>query len=138
MSGDRVLAEVRALERADLETLRALWRERIGAVPKLRSADLLRRILAWKMQEQAYGGLTAETRRKLRSAGRREAAGPTLRSGSRLTREWGGQVHEVEVVEGGFVYDGERFASLSPIALHITGTRWNGPRFFGLRGGAQP
>lgn len=133
MSERSVLEEVRALGRADLEDLREIWRNRIGAAPKLRSPDLLRRILAWRIQAQVYGSLSGETRRLLRKDGARAAANPSLRPGVRLVREWRGRTYEVEVIDGGFIYDGVRFKSLSQIATLIAGVRWNGPRFFGLR-----
>lgn len=130
-----VTQEVQALERLDLEGLRAVWRGRWGAPPRLRSADLLRHLIAWRLQAAVCGGLDADTRRRLRAP----AKGPegALRPGQRLAREWLGRRHEVEVGEDGFVYQGQAFASLSEIARTITGTRWNGPRFFGLRE-AQP
>ena len=66
------------------------------------------------------------------AARRRSLARPTLRPGNRLVRRWRGRTYVVEVTEGGLVYDGERFGSLSVIAGKITGTRWSGPKFFGL------
>ena len=70
--------------------------------------------------------------RRLLSGG---AAGPEalLSEGTVITREWKGVRHEVEIADGGFIYRGERWKSLSEVARTITGTRWNGPRFFGLR-----
>lgn len=122
------------LETADLQELRQEWGRRYGAAPRLRSADLLRRILAWRMQAAAEGGLDRSTRGML--AGK--AAGPEnlLSAGTVITREWKGERHDVEIAEGGFIYCGERWNSLSEVARAITGTRWNGPRFFGLREGA--
>ena len=107
---------------------------RFGAVPRARSSDLLRRLLAWKLQEEAYGGLDAATR-KLLTQTFKAPSGPRLGVGTRLVREWKGERHEVEVGEDDAVtYRGEAYASLSEIAREITGTRWNGPRFFGFRG----
>jgi len=122
------------LETADLRELRSEWEQRYGAVPKLRSADLLRRMLAWRIQSAADGGFDRATR-KLLTGG---TAGPEvlLSEGTVITREWKGDRHEVEVTEGGFIYRGERWKSLSEVARTITGTRWNGPRFFGLRDAA--
>lgn len=121
----------RRLEDADLAQLRLEWEERFGAAPRLRSADLLRRILTWRVQAAAEGGLDQVTRRLL--AGNRTGPESMLPEGTVISREWKGLRHEVEVAEGGFVYRGERWKSLSEIAREITGTRWNGPRFFGLR-----
>jgi hypothetical protein len=128
---DRVTEEVRALARLDLQGLREEWRRRIGPPPALRSVDLLRRNLAWRMQAAVFGGLDADTLAALKQ--RHNYTGPKLVPGMRLAREWRGVVHEVELVEGGVLYEGRRFASLSEVARSITGVRWNGPRFFGLR-----
>ena len=125
-----VTEEVRALAGLDLEGVRAEWRKRLGEPPKLRSVDLLRRNLAWRMQAAVFGGLDDKTLAMIRG---RPAPGPELRSGSLIAREWQGVRHEVEVIDGGFRYNGETYDSLSKIARLITGTRWNGPRFFGLR-----
>lgn len=132
MSAELIADEVRALERLDLDGLRAEWRRRVGPPPALKSPDLLRRLLAWRIQAEALGGLDAETRRRLRRRSN-AARGPSLNAGARIAREWKGVRHDVEVVDDGFVYDGARYDSLSEIARVITGTRWNGPRFFGLR-----
>ena len=121
------------LEGLDLADLRARWRARYGAPPALRSPELLALMLAWRIQAEREGGLDADIRRALRRpAGVRAAAEPT--GGTRLAREWEGVAHEVIVIDGGgFLYRGDRYRSLSQIARAITGVRWNGPRFFGLR-----
>ncbi len=133
MTADHVTEEVRALARLDLEGLREVWRRRYGPPPRLRSPDLLRRVIAWRIQVAAFGDLDAETRRRLR---RPTSAAPPpairLSPGTRLAREWRGVRCEVEVVEDGFVYAGVTYRSLSKIAGVITGAKWNGPRFFGL------
>ena len=130
--------DVRALDGLDLEGLRAVWRDRFGVPPHLRSVDLLRRLLAWRLQADAYGDLDAEIRRRLRAAATPRAVDRRVRPGARIAREWQGHRYEVEVVEGGFVHAGARYNSLSQVARVITGVRWNGPRFFGLRGEAEP
>ncbi len=129
----RIEAEVKALAAMNLEELRAVWRSRYGAPPKMRSPQLLRLNLAWRIQADAFGGLDAETRRRLRRGGAGASAADRLQPGVRLMREWKGVPHEVVVEEGGFRYDGRVWKSLSEIARHISGSRWNGPRFFGLR-----
>jgi hypothetical protein len=133
MSVETINEEVRALTRLDLEGLRAEWRRRYGWPPVLRSPDLVRHMLAWRIQVAAFGGLDAETRRRLRqsSVPTPVSRGPT--PGTRIAREWKGVTHEVEVVADGFSYAGRHFGSLSEVARTITGARWNGPRFFGLR-----
>ena len=132
---------------AELETLsttelRARWEQAIKRpTPKRASRDLLRRALAYHVQEQAEGGLSKATRRRLaKLAGlngeNREPISPPiirLKPGSRLIREWRGEVHRVTVLEKGFDWRGNRYASLSQIARAITGARWSGPLFFGLR-----
>ncbi len=132
---------------ADLETLnsaelRARWEQAFKrTVPKRASRDLLLRGLAYHVQEQAEGGLSKSTRRRLaKLAGRngedRESISPPnlrLKPGSRLIREWHGVTHSVMVLDDGFDWRGDRYTSLSQIARAITGARWSGPLFFGLR-----
>jgi hypothetical protein len=127
------------LPRADLVARwRALYR---GDPPKGISRRLLVLAIAYAMQAKAYGGLSPATRRRLRKAGKgpsRSKAASTHsapRPGTRLVREWNGTTHVVDVVEGGFVWNGVRHASLSAVARAITGARWSGPRFFGLVSG---
>lgn len=132
MSGTALSEEIQALERLDLQGLRAVWREKIGPAPTMRSLDLLRRMLAWKLQAQVMGGFDTATLRLLR-ASPRKIVGAGLAPGTRIAREWKGVKHEVEVTEEGFRHDGQTYASLSQAARAITGTNWNGPRFFGLR-----
>lgn len=127
-------AEARHLSTLTLQELRVRWCSLYGLpCPKLRSADLLRRLLAWRLQAEAEGGLDRETRRILLGKSRVKAPGPLLTPGVRLSREWRGRVCDVEVVADGFRYDDKPYASLSEVAREITGVRWNGPRFFGLR-----
>jgi hypothetical protein len=120
-----------AIEAMELAELRELWRKRVGPPPKLRSPELLRLHLAWRIQGEHAPELVASLRQHL--VGSLTSAGPSLPIGARLSREWGGKTHEVAVVEGGFHYAGRNWRSLSEIARAVTGVRWNGPRFFGLR-----
>ncbi len=107
--------------------------------------DLLQRALAYHIQERAEGGLSKAALKRLAHLGDPRGnvgrpprpAPPRLRPGTRLVREWRGSVHQVTVGEDGFDYRGARYASLSRIAREITGTRWSGPLFFGLRKAAQ-
>lgn len=114
-----------------LKDRRSEWERRYGAPPKHRAADLLRRVLAWRIQTDAYGGFDAVTRRLLERdvSNVRASAEP----GMRLARDWAGRRHEVTVVDDGVEYQGRKYGSLSEVARLITGKRWNGPRFFGLR-----
>ncbi|MBZ0227874.1 MAG: DUF2924 domain-containing protein [Bauldia sp.] len=125
--------EVEALYRLDLESLRAVWRSRFGAPPRLRSVELLRLSLAWRLQAQVHGGLDADLRRRLRNRGHIQAEGLNLGVGARLRRDWQGRTVEVVVAEDGFHWNGQVYRSLSAAATAIAGSRWNGPRFFGLR-----
>jgi hypothetical protein len=130
---DVIVREVEALAGLDLDGLRAAWRVRYGCPPPLRSVELLRLMLAWRIQAEAFGALDRETRRRLRRRGATEAEGLSLGVGARLRREWQGRVIEVEVEATGFRWQGTLYPSLSAAATAIAGTRWNGPRFFGLR-----
>ena len=121
------------LQDLGLEDLRTIWRGRYGAPPKLRSPDLLALILAWRIQAEVEGGLDSDFRRTLRRPPAPRSALEAV-PGARLVREWQGVEHEVVVLaDGRFAYRGETHASLSEVARRITGSRWNGPRFFGLR-----
>ncbi|ANK81841.1 MAG: hypothetical protein TEF_14320 [Rhizobiales bacterium NRL2] len=105
---------------------------------------------AWLIQAEGQGGVGAATRRRLNElaevdeddngandaakepVSRPKVSHRPLRPGSRLVRQWQGRTHIVDVVEGGFSYDGRTYSSLTAIAFEITGARWSGPRFFGL------
>ncbi len=132
-------AEIEALPDLDLEQLRRLWQEAYGDPPPTAfRRKLLARGVAYERQARRYGGLSPSVRRRLQravndlSTGRAPARSPKLKAGARLVREWNGTTHVVDVVEGGFLWKGERYRSLSVIARTITGARWSGPRFFGL------
>lgn len=144
---EKVSAQLTALTNSDLHQLRVQWRKlmRSEAPPHL-TRGLLLRILAYKVQELAYGGLDRESVRYLDRIAERLAAGDRnpvppvpdprrgrLRPGTLLEREHGGVLHRVLVLEAGFSWQGRAFQSLSEVARAITGTNWNGPRFFGLR-----
>jgi Protein of unknown function (DUF2924) len=109
--------------------------------PKAFGPDLLRRSIAYRIQEKAYGGLSRQAQRLLDQMMKAFSAKPDgkivlprrIKPGSVLVREWKGKSHRVTVLAEGFVYDGKTYTNLSEIAVLITGTRWNGPRFFGLR-----
>jgi hypothetical protein len=118
-----------------VEQLRVFWRERFASDPPAAfSKDLLGRAMCYRLQEQTFGGLSASTERLLRSLVKPGAESPRqIKVGSVLIREHRGVVHEVLVVPGGFCWQGTTYDSLSTIAKTITGTSWNGPRFFGLR-----
>jgi hypothetical protein len=118
-----------------LDDLRALWRTTFqNSAPPALSRDLLVRAITYRIQEQRRGGLDPGVRDLLARLARGQAAPVRrLKPGSVIVRQHGGTLHEVVVVPGGFLWCGTLHASLSAIARAITGTAWNGPRFFGLR-----
>jgi hypothetical protein len=137
-----VEAELDRLPKMPIADLRDRYRELFRTEPpKAFGPDLLRRSIAHRIQEKAYGGLSASTRRLLDQLVKAAMAKPNgqlelprrIKPGSELVRTWKGKSYRVKVTPDGFAYDGKTFASLSEIATEITGTRWNGPRFFGLR-----
>jgi hypothetical protein len=142
---DALAAEIARLDGLGLGALRDLWRERLGSPPRFASTELTRLWLAWELQARARGGYDPATRRWLKQLSRSSKAdgAPTsaargaLKPGVVLTREWGGVTHRVMVLEEGFAWAGQNYGSLSQIATRISGTRWSGPRFFGLKQGER-
>jgi hypothetical protein len=141
-SDPAVETEMDRLRVMPIVQLRARYREVFrGDPPKAFGPDLLRRSIAHRIQEKAYGGLSRSAQRLLDQMMKAYAAKPNgkillprrIKPGSVLVREWKGKSHRVMVLADGFAYDGETYTNLSEIAVLITGTRWNGPRFFGLR-----
>jgi hypothetical protein len=130
--------ELRTLAQLDLSGLRDVWARRIGPVPRLRSVELMRLMLAWRIQAEALGGLDAATRQLLARKGKPAPEGQSLGHGAVLRRIWQGRTIEAVVEDGGFRFEGQRYPSLSAIARKATGTSWNGPRFFGLRQDQAP
>jgi len=136
-----ILAQVAALAPLDRPALRERWTALFGTEPPGYGPILLRSRLAYRIQELAYGGISDATRQRLRAidaAAQRATAkvDPAIPvPGTVLIKDWGGARHEVTVLADGFQYRGRRLASLSAIARTITGTQWNGLRFFGLRAG---
>lgn len=123
--------------------LRAEWRRVYRTPPPQFTADLLVRGIAWQIQVKAFGGLSRSAERTLdQRAGlvptKRSLEPSRLKPGTRLVRRWQDVTYDVLVVEGGFLFKDERFGSLSAIAEAITGTRWSGPRFFGLKTRGKP
>ena len=128
-----------------LASLRQRWRAAHPGIvlPDRLPRDLLIRGILWQEQCCRFGGLATKTERSLQKMARQLATTGTLeiersvrpKTGTRLIREWRGKTYVVEVSDAGFIYDGKTYASLSHAARAITGTRWSGPRFFGLRSG---
>ena len=138
--------EIAALRQASPADLKERWRALYGTEPPRRiSRDLLVRALAYRIQEKALGGLKPSTRRSLAkvaadaSAHRKIHVTPeaALKPGTVLLREWHGTQHQVIVREDGIVFRGKPYKSLSEVAYRIAGTKWSGPRFFGLKSNHQ-
>lgn len=133
---------LQSLARLAPSELRALWRQWFDRPPpaRLRQA-LLVRALAYRLQERQQGGLRAATRKQLRVLAElgkttsipKAVEPPRLTPGTHVIREWKNELHQVTVEIAGFVYRGQRYRSLSEIARRITGTRWSGPVFFGVK-----
>ena len=132
----------------DAVALREAWQRLHGMEASAAlSPDFLRRDLAYRQQVDRTGGLSARTRQRLAALAGSATEGssptritpPRIKPGSTLLREWRGRTYTVLALEDGFEMSGQRFASLSEVAQHITGAHWSGPRFFGLRrGGGLP
>jgi Protein of unknown function (DUF2924) len=133
--------EIARLRDLDIAALRSRWHTVLGRRPPLHlPRHLLFRILAYRLQADQLGDLDDESRRLLDRSGSPEKAGQNaarrvadVRAGTSLGREWNGRMHQVTVLADGFAWNGKTYPSLSQVAFAITGTRWNGPRFFGLR-----
>jgi hypothetical protein len=143
-----VFSIVAGLEGHDLNGLRRLWRAHLGGEPPLHLQRwLLVRVLAYRLQADAFGGLDKAIQRMLRPDRQQDPAVPFdrrapqtrdgvgLKAGALLAREWNGKLERVMILEEGFAWNGQTFGSLSQIAKAMTGTNWNGHRFFGLRQG---
>jgi len=139
---DPVAKRLTALPTMSKAALSDLWKQFFHSEPPSHlRRDLMIPILAYRMQEQAFGSIGARTQERLGQLGRafEEGGGPAtaraphIRPGTRLVRQWGDQVHLVNVHSNGYEYQGTRYRSLSEIARLITGTRWSGPLFFGIK-----
>jgi Protein of unknown function (DUF2924) len=139
---EKLAGEIAALQSLDLEQLRSRWWKLYESEPPRRfSRDLLIRAVAYRTQERALGGLTPQTRRLFQRIAAEVHARRPLRfaptrklgQGAVLIREWGGVKHRITVLESGFSFRDKHYRSLSAVARHITGSRWSGPLFFGLR-----
>jgi hypothetical protein len=141
MSALSIRDRLSSLPHLQKPALAALWNQLFETNPPSgMRKELLLKFLAYRMQEQELGSLSAGSHRRLR-----ELAGtvltdsahplksPAIKPGTRLIRGWKGQVHIVNAEEGSYEYRGARYESLSEIARLITGTRWSGPLFFGLK-----
>ena len=137
-----ILKQITELHGLDHAQLKERWREYVGTEPPAYRKGFMIKALAYRVQELTYGGLPREVQDELNARiegkapnTRRRNGAPVHRpvAGTRLIREWQGVDHHVTVMTDGFEYQGRKYKSLSAIARAITGTRWNGPLFFGLR-----
>jgi hypothetical protein len=139
----RTKLTLESLEHITKDELRAAWTRVTGKPPlRIQSHEFLLMSVAWELQARQFGGLKPAVRRKLESlatayqqgeAPPRSAQRPRYRPGTVLTKDWHGTSHTITVLDDGYAYQGTPYKSLSEIARLITGTRWNGPAFFGLR-----
>lgn len=116
--------------------LREEWQRIHRNAPPRLPADLMRLALAYELQRKREGGLSRGVKAQLRRAPSADASAtlPALKPGACLVREWHGTTRSVAVTDGAYLYEGKSYRSLSAIAHEITGTKWSGPRFFGVRG----
>ena len=139
---DRLSEQIATLPSLNMTQLIAIWAENFtkDPPPNLRK-ELMVPILAYRMQEREFGGLSHAARRRLREVAvslrtdkpSQERPDSAPQTGSRLLRVWRGETHEVIATGSGYEYRGQTYSSLSKIAREITGTRWSGPLFFGVR-----
>jgi hypothetical protein len=135
-------AEVDQIRSLGIDALRRRWRLMFEKTPPAGlTKDIMARMIAYRIQEEAFGGLDRETIKLLDRLARGEKPNELnrrLKTGTVLVREYQGERHTVTVVPDGFVWQDTTYSSLSTIARAITGTAWNGPRFFGLRVPGEP
>lgn len=139
---DSIVKELTLLVQQGKPALCDLWKQYFKSAPSPQMRkDLMRRIIAHRMQEREFGGLGDAASRRLRQLATSFIANPSsgavsarpIKPGTRLARQWKEHVYVVTVEEEGYEYKGSRYESLSEIARLITGTRWSGPLFFGLK-----
>jgi len=136
----RTISLLDQLEEVTGEELRTCWYDEFDVVPAKRlSKDIMIHILAFNKQVRDEGGLVPKSKRKLATYSRQLTVGDKLtpasvriKPGTKLLREWNGEIHNVLTLAKGFEYQGDIYTSLSPIAKQITGSHWSGPRFFGV------
>jgi len=141
-AAEKLVNELATLPTLDKKTLRERWKAIYGSEPPARtSRSLMAMAIAYRLQEKAFGGLKLSTRRLLARVGgdasqaRPVAATPIRKAtpGTVLLRQWHGVIHRVTVLDKGVLFRGKRYRSLSEVTAEITGSRWSGPLFFGLK-----
>jgi hypothetical protein len=143
---EKLAQDLKDLRTQGDDELKERWRNLYGTEPPRKiHRSLLIPAIAYRMQEKALGALKPSARRRLMrvaisAAGGRQAPGyPSLspKAGTVLVRDWGGATHQVKVLEDGLLFRSKRYKSLSEVARVITGSRWSGPLFFGLKSAAK-
>jgi hypothetical protein len=134
-----ILKQIISLQDKKLSELKALWKKMFDHVPAISSREYMIAKIAYRIQELAYGGVDEVTKDKIQAAAREIKNPKAVRSkkfnpmtGTKIVKEYKGNIIEVLVVSDGFAYAGEVYKSLSSIATKITGTKWNGLKFFGI------
>jgi hypothetical protein len=139
---EALVSEIAGLSKLCIDELRERWKAMYGKAPSQEiGRSFLIRAIAYRLQERAYGGLKPSTRRLLARVAEETPTGSSTRkpqirkaqSGTVLVREWQGNSHRVTMLDDGVSFNGKYYRSLSEVAREITGSRWSGPRFFGLR-----
>jgi hypothetical protein len=139
---DALAAEIASLSKLGIDELRERCKAMFGKAPSEEiGRSFLIRAIAYRLQEKAFGGLKPSTRRLLPRVAEETATGSSpkklrnrkAQSGTVLIREWQGNAHRVTMLDDGVSFNGKHYRSLSEVAREITGSRWSGPRFFGLR-----
>jgi len=141
LDGETLAAEIASVSKLAIDDLRERWKAICGKAPSREiGRSFLTRAISYRLQERAYGGIKPSTSRLLTRAVEETATGSSKRpqtrmaqSGTILIREWQGIAHRVTMLDDGVSFNGKRYRSLSEVAREITGSRWSGPRFFGLR-----
>ena len=137
-----VSQQLAELSELSISSLKTIWRRQYQVpVPKGMSRDILTRFIAHRIQEEALGGLSKSTLRRLETLAhsfeqpdsKAQRSAPSLKPGTKLVREWGGATHTVMILDDGFEYGGKRYGSLTKLAADITGLHRPGPAFFGLK-----
>jgi hypothetical protein len=137
MNNDKVSSQLAALPNMEIKDLMALWDNLFNDPPRSKTKSLLIRKIAWRIQELAYGGLSDDVQSKIKNLHQKSLGKKQNKysppNGTILEREYDGEMHRVTVLRDGFEYRNCKYKSLTKIATMITGTKWSGPRFFGLK-----
>jgi hypothetical protein len=136
-----ITEQIQQLPSLRRDQLISIWNQHFHAPPpKTLRKELMVSLLSYRIQEKAFGGLSLQARNRLKQIAAGLAKGPrstkqvvSPEEGTRILRQWHGEMHEVRCTDEGLFYRGEQYSSLSKIAFVITGTKWSGPAFFGVK-----